>query len=110
GGGEGMWGGWTSVKNVFGCVAGGFLPQIERIEQLSSIIVRATGQVTDFIRANRGLILAVAAVGAGLVTLGAVVTGVGLSLAVAAIAAGGVAAPVAPLADAVSTASRAAVT
>ena len=80
---------WISVKNTFLAVGASMLPQIERLEMLSAIVVDLVGQVRTFISDNRELVVGIAAAAGVAVALGAAFVGIGTTLAVLSVAAGG---------------------
>jgi hypothetical protein len=80
---------WTAVKNTFRAVGAALLPQVDVIEQWSTVFVDAIKNVREFINDNRELILAVTGGAAALVVLGTTLVAIGSGLAIATFAVGG---------------------
>jgi hypothetical protein len=94
---------WTAVKTTFLAVGAALLPQVDRIEQLSSAVVDGVKIARDFINENRELVLIVTAVAAGIVAAGAALVTIGTGLFIASIAASGFMAAIGAVGAIIST-------
>ena len=80
---------WTTAKNTFIAVGAALLPQVQRIEMLSAVVVGSIGTVREWINENRQMVLAVTVGAAAVAAAGVALITLGTSLAVASFAASG---------------------
>jgi hypothetical protein len=80
---------WTAAKNTFMAVGAALLPQIDRVEMLSSAVVQGIGIVRGWINENRELITIVTAAAGVVAGIGVALMALGGAMAVASLAIGG---------------------
>lgn len=73
---------WTGVKNILKSVGSAVVPLTDSIESLSYVVLGHVKTVRDWIEGNKLLVVSVAAVGVGLVTIGGMIIGAAKTISI----------------------------